>query len=261
MHPFAVCFRSCLPCLNLSGMIPLRTVKYGMPTILAIETSAELASAALLHNHVVIAREAEGVVTHSQTILPMVQSLLVDAGIALADCDAIAFGSGPGSFTGVRTACGIAQGLAYGAGIPLLPTVTLLALAQACHEQGGANDVLAIVDARMGEVYWAQYRFAGEWQIVVPPGLSAPADVLPIGDVVACGNGLKAYEAEFSTRAFFRDEWKNLMPHAAQMATIGALAFEQGKAVAAAAAEPLYLRNKVALTTSERLEKASREAA
>ncbi|MES2023965.1 MAG: tRNA (adenosine(37)-N6)-threonylcarbamoyltransferase complex dimerization subunit type 1 TsaB [Pseudomonadota bacterium] len=232
-----------------------------MSTILAIETSSELASAALLCNGTTTSREAAGVTTHSQSILPMVQALLADAGIALSDCEAIAFGAGPGSFTGVRTACGIAQGLAYGADKPLLPTVTLLALAQACREQTGASDVLAVLDARMGEVYWAQYRFVAEWQIIIPPTLSAAVDVLPQGDVIACGNGLQAYAANFATRSFFANGLKDMLPHAVQIATLGATAFAQGLGVSASAAEPLYLRNKVALTTSERLEKAAKEAA
>lgn len=231
-----------------------------MPTILSIETSADLASAALLRNGAIAVKAAEGVVNHSQTILPMVQTLLADAGMRLADCDAIAFGSGPGSFTGVRTACGIAQGLAFGADLPLLPTVTLLALAQACREQSGATDVLAIVDARMGEVYWAQYRFAGEWQIIIPPTLSTPAGVAPVGDVTVCGKGLKAYRQDLALHAFFSDAWADLVPHARQIATLGAFAFAQGKGLKAAAAEPLYLRNKVALTTSERMIKAEAKA-
>jgi len=232
-----------------------------MSTILAIETSSELASAALLHNDVCSSRQSAGVSTHSQNILPMVQALLQDAGIALRDCDAIAFGAGPGSFTGVRTACGIAQGLAYGADKPLLPTVTLLALAQACREQTGANDVLAVLDARMGEVYWAQYRFDGAWQIVIAPTLSSALDVQPQGEVVACGNGLQAYAADFSARPFFGAALKDLLPQATQIARLGAVAYAQGLAVVASAAEPLYLRNKVALTTMERLEKAAKEAA
>jgi tRNA threonylcarbamoyladenosine biosynthesis protein TsaB len=232
-----------------------------MSIILAIETSSELASAALLHDGVVTSAEAAGVVTHSQSILPMVQSLLADARIKLADCNAIAFGSGPGSFTGVRTACGIAQGLAYGSNLPVLPTVTLLALAQACYQKNGTRDVVAVLDARMGEVYWAQYRFNQTWQIVVPPTLSAPADVMPIGEVIACGNGLNAYAADFSSRSFFSDDRKDWVPHATHIAQLGAIAFVQGLAVPAKSAEPLYLRNKIALTTNERLEKASKAAA
>lgn len=232
-----------------------------MSIILAIETSSELASAALLRGGVVTSAEAAGVVTHSQSILPMVQSLLGDAGIKLADCDAIAFGSGPGSFTGVRTACGIAQGLAYGSNLPVLPTVTLLALAQACYQKTGARDVLTLLDARMGEVYWAQYRFDQTWQIVVPPTLSAPADVVPVGEVVACGNGLNAYAADFSSRSFYSEELKDWVPHATHIAHLGAIAFAQRLAVPGKSAEPLYLRNKIALTTSERLEKAAKAAA
>lgn len=231
---------------------------HAMSTILAIETSADLASAALLRNGVLTVHESAGVANHSQTILPIVQALLSDAGIALADCDAIAFGSGPGSFTGVRTACGIAQGLAFGAELPLLPTVTLLALARACHEQSGATDVLAIIDARMGEVYWAQYRFGAgaDWQTIVEPALSSAADVAPVGTPVACGNGLKVYEKDFAGRAFFDAQWADLVSYAAQVATLGAAAFERGEGVHADAAEPLYLRNKVALTTGERMAKA-----
>jgi tRNA threonylcarbamoyladenosine biosynthesis protein TsaB len=232
-----------------------------MPTILAIETSADLASAALLHQGVLSSDESGGVLTHSQTILPMVQALLAKSGIALAQCDAIAFGSGPGSFTGVRTACGIAQGLAFGADLPLLPVVTLLAMAQDCRARSGSDEVLAVLDARMGEVYWAQYRFADGWQTVMPPTLSAPDAVAPIGEVVACGNGLQAYASAFDARAFGRCGLDALVPHAAQVAQLGEQAWLKGARIAAREAEPLYLRNKVALTTSERLQKAARGAA
>ncbi len=233
-----------------------------MSTILAIETSSERASAALLHRDVLIARDIDGASMHSQTILPMVQSLLGEAGIALAECDAIAYGAGPGSFTGVRTACGIAQGLGFGAQLPLVPLVTLLGMAQACREQCGATDVLTIVDARMGEVYWAQYRHDGaHWQVVIPPTLSSAAEVQPQGEVTACGNGLKAYAEDFHARSFYCEAWQDLMPHAAQLAVLGAAAFARGEHVPAATAEPLYLRNKVALTTRERQEKAERALA
>jgi len=230
-----------------------------MPTILAIETSAEVASAALLHDGTLIADEAAGVATHSQTILPMAQSLLAKAGIRLQDCDGIAFGSGPGSFTGVRTACGIAQGLAYGAQLPLLPVVTLLAMAAHCRERTGADDVLAVLDARMGEVYWAQYRFDGAWQATVAPTLSTPAAVAPVGLVAACGNGLAAYMDAFAFLGPARCGM-DMLPHAEQIARLGEQAFLRGEGLAAREAEPLYLRNKVALTTSERIEKAAREA-
>jgi tRNA threonylcarbamoyladenosine biosynthesis protein TsaB len=200
-----------------------------MPIILAIETSSELASCALLSGGAVIARESSGVRTHSQSILPMVQELLAQAGVKLADCDAIAFGAGPGSFTGVRTACGIAQGLAFGADLPVVPLVTL-------------------------EVYWAQYRYADGWQVMAAPALCAPGAVapLPAERLAACGNGFAEYAEAFAERPFASAALTDIVPHARELAQLAALAFARGEAVPAAQAQPLYLRNKVAYTSSER---------
>jgi tRNA threonylcarbamoyladenosine biosynthesis protein TsaB len=226
-----------------------------MPIILAIETSSELASCALLTGDTVIARESSGVRTHSQSVLPMVQELLAEAGVTLADCDAVAFGAGPGSFTGVRTACGVAQGLAFGAGLPVAPMVTLAAMAQACRARTGAGDVLAVLDARMGEVYWAQYRFDNGWQVVAEPALSDPGAVapLPAADLVACGNGFAAYPEAFAGKAFAQDALADVMPHARELALLAAPVVAAGQAVPADQAQPLYLRNKVAYTSAERL--------
>jgi len=223
-----------------------------MPLILAIETSSETASCALLDGAAVIAREASGVRTHSQSILPMVQELLAEAGITLAQCDAIAFGAGPGSFTGVRTACGIAQGLAYGAGLPVLPLVTLDAMALACRQQTGAPDVLAVLDARMGEVYWAQYH--GD-TLVAGPALCAPAAVAPVaaaGPLTGCGNGFSAYPEALAALPCAAGALAAIMPHARQVAQLAAAAFEAGAGMPAAQAQPLYLRNKIAYTSAER---------
>lgn len=231
-------------------------VKYRMPTILAIETSTELASAALLHKGQLLTRQSSGASTHSEAVLPMVQQLLEQAGLTLADCDALAFGSGPGSFTGVRTAAGVIQGLAFGANLPVVPVVTLQAMAQICHDKTGAPDVLAVLDARMGEVYWAQYRYAGDaWQTVLEPRLSAPSEIAPAGSVTVCGNGFAAYAAAFAGRPFAENALTDLMPHAAQVAMLARQAFARGEAVRAQDAQPLYLRNQVALTTLERAAK------
>ncbi|MCE3605130.1 tRNA (adenosine(37)-N6)-threonylcarbamoyltransferase complex dimerization subunit type 1 TsaB [Massilia sp. P8910] len=225
-----------------------------MSIILAIETSSEMASCALLRGDAVLFRESSGVRTHSQAILPMVQELLAEAGIALKECDAIAFGAGPGSFTGVRTACGIAQGLAYGAGLPVLSLITLEAMAVACRQQHGAADVVAVLDARMGEVYWAQYRYddaAARWEVLHAPTLCAPGAVAPLpvdGPLAACGNGLAAYPDAFG----FAQAYPEIMPHAAQMALLGRGALAAGEALGAAQAQPLYLRNKIAYTSAER---------
>lgn len=226
-----------------------------MPTILAIETSSELASCALLSGDTLLSRSSSGVRTHSQTILPMVQELLAEAGISLRDCGAIAFGSGPGSFTGVRTACGIAQGLAFGASLPVVPVVTLPAMALACRELTGASEVLAVLDARMGEVYWAQYRYADGWQTVVAPSLCAPGEVAPLATaapLAACGNGFAAYADAFAGRDFAAGALTDVMPHARQVALLARVELAAGRAVAPADAQPLYLRNKIAFTSAER---------
>jgi tRNA threonylcarbamoyladenosine biosynthesis protein TsaB len=228
-----------------------------MRTILAIETSSELASAALSYKGQVISRETSGVHTHSQTVLPMVQELLAQAGITLAQCDAIAFGAGPGSFTGVRTACGVAQGVAFGLDLPVIPIVTLQAMAQACREACGADEVLVLLDARMEEVYWAQYRYRDGWQTVTEPTLSAASAVSAIGKVTACGNALIAYASAFDTMPFVKEVRRDVMPHAVQVAQLAQVEFAAGRMVNARDAQPLYLRNKVAFTTSERLAKAA----
>ena len=231
-----------------------------MSIILAIETSSELASCALLRGDVVFARESCGVRTHSQSILPMVQSVLVEAGLRLRDCDALAFGAGPGSFTGVRTACGIAQGLAFGADLPVLPICTLEAMAEACRERTGAQDVLAVLDARMGELYWAQYHFADGWRVLSAPALCAPDLLVPMAalgcSLQACGNGLAAHLAQCNAQAFadgaLAGALADVMPHARHIALLAARAFAAGAGLSAHAAQPFYLRNKIAFTSAER---------
>lgn len=223
-----------------------------MSSILAIETSTELASIALLRGDELLTRQASGTATHSDSLLPMVGQLLADAGMRLTDCDALAFGCGPGSFTGVRTATGVVQGLAFGATLPVVPVVTLLAMAEAWRQTTGADDVLAMLDARMGEVYWARYRFADEWTTVAAPALSAPGAV-PLQEAIAvCGNGLRILQADSTDLPLAVMEAAAVLPHAAQVATLAAHAFSRGEAIDAHAAQPLYLRNKVALTTRER---------
>ena len=170
----------------------------------------------------------------------------------LGQVDAIAFGAGPGSFTGVRTACGIAQGLAWGAGLPVIPLVTLDAMALACRQHSGARDVLAVLDARMGEVYWAQYRGA---DLVAGPALCAPDAVAPLatdGPLQGCGNGFSAYPEAFSGQPWAAGALGAIMPHARELAQLAEAALATGAMVDAAAAQPLYLRNKIAYTSAER---------
>lgn len=231
-----------------------------MTTLVAIETSAEQASVALLRDAELLVLTTDGATTHSQSILPMLQRLFNQAQIKLDDCDAIAFGAGPGSFTGVRTACSVAQGLAFGIDAPVLAINTLEAMALACHEKTGADAVLALLDARMGEVYWAQYDFSSGLTIVTPPRLSAPELVVPIGIVVACGNGLRVGAGQALNHTAFASIHSDVMPEAATIATLAQRALRAGLQVAAKDAQPIYLRNQVALTTAERLHKKLQEA-
>lgn len=243
-----------------------------MSIILAIESSTDLASVALhsgepqsaTRNRVparVYCRQVNGVQSHSQTVLPMVQSVLAEAGLSLAQCSAIAFGAGPGSFTGVRTACGIAQGLGFGSDLPVLPVDTLAAAAQACRDALGSNEVLVVIDARMGQVYWGQYHWLADsetpgWQMVVAPRLDLPSAVQPVAthieSLACCGNGFAAHAAAFEGRDFAVHARADLMPHAVQIAALAQPMFAAGRALPARDAQPIYLRNDVALTTAER---------
>lgn len=226
-----------------------------MTTLLAIETSTEMASVALLSNNALLVRELSGVQTHSQGVLPAIQDMLREAGIGLKQCDAIAFGCGPGAFTGVRTACGIVQGLAFGADLPILPIVSLLAMAEAAREVHvqGKMDFVSVLDARMGEVYWAHHRYQESgWQQVIQPALGTCAQVFAYADlqaqILVLGNGV------IPTPENTKNSIINKMPHAEQIARLGMLDYAMGKQVDAQHAQPLYLRNKIALTTAERMQ-------
>ncbi|CAN5875909.1 tRNA (adenosine(37)-N6)-threonylcarbamoyltransferase complex dimerization subunit type 1 TsaB [soil metagenome] len=223
-----------------------------MTILLAIETSTEMASVALLSQTGLIYRELSGVKTHSQGILPAIQEILTQEKMSLQDCNAIAFGCGPGAFTGVRTACGIVQGLAFGADLPILPVVSLHAMAQAAFEMHADTDFICVLDARMGEVYWAHYRYAKqEWQQISPPALALLEQALAYADhhadVLALGNGINSVTHE-------RYKMVAVMPHAAQVAQLAMIDFSAGKQLLAELAQPLYLRNKIALTTAERMQ-------
>ncbi|MBK1891428.1 tRNA (adenosine(37)-N6)-threonylcarbamoyltransferase complex dimerization subunit type 1 TsaB [Undibacterium sp. 14-3-2] len=222
-----------------------------MTTILAIETSTELASAALLVDDQIYVRELSGVQTHSQGILPALQSLLSEAGIALSDCDVLAYGCGPGAFTGIRTACGIVQGLAYGVELNVVPVVSLQAMALAAFAEVKAENFICVLDARMSEVYWAQYCFVGGVCVEVSaPVLAKIEDITPSADLdspyFVLGNGvvLPSQFIQFSSIP--------MMPHAKQVAELAKLALASGQDVSPELAQPLYLRNKIALTTAER---------
>jgi tRNA threonylcarbamoyladenosine biosynthesis protein TsaB len=220
--------------------------------ILALESSTELCSAALWLDGEIDAREVVAGQRHSELLLPMIDALLLTHVLKAADLDGVAFGAGPGSFTGLRIACGLAQGIAFGAGVPVVGVGTLLALAELSH----ADRAVCCLDARMGEIYHAAYENRGGWHTVHEPSLCTPdaAPELPQGSWTGCGSGFAAYRAALEGRyagrlASVRDD---LAPHAREVAVLAAIEFQRGNAVAAEQAAPLYVRNKVALRVDER---------
>jgi len=221
--------------------------------LLVLDTATEWCSAALWQAGAVRARRERAGQRHSSLILPMVDALLGESGLRLADLDGIAYGAGPGSFTGLRIACAVTQGLAFGADLPVAGISTLESLA----EQTEGDRVLTLLDARMAEVYWAAYERAdGGWQAVVEPRLALPESVyVPDGDGwIGAGNGFAvlgdALRAPIVAR-LGRIETER-MPDAAAMAPLAAQAFARGAGRDAAEAAPIYLRDKVALTVDER---------
>ncbi|SDS57904.1 tRNA (adenosine(37)-N6)-threonylcarbamoyltransferase complex dimerization subunit type 1 TsaB [Pseudomonas oryzae] len=219
-----------------------------MTTLLALDTATEACSVALLHEGRVLSRYEVIPRLHAQRVLPMVQELLAEAGITLAALDAIAFGRGPGAFTGVRIAVGVVQGLAFALGRPVLPISNLAVLAQRAHREQGVSQVAAAIDARMDEVYWGCYRLAeGEMRLagveaVLPPERAAlPRDA--DGDWFGAGTGW-GYAARMPVAVHRMDA--GLLPHAEDLLTLARAAWARGEALDAEQAQPVYLRDNVA---------------
>lgn len=226
--------------------------------LLVLDTSTEYCSAALWRDGEIHARRVLAEQRHSSLLLPMVDELLRESAITLRELDGIGYGAGPGSFTGLRIACAVTQGLALGADLPVVGVSTLESIA----EQTGADNVLTVLDARMAEVYWAAYRRDGaDWHAVIEPQLALPESVaIPEdGDWVGAGNGFvvlgEVLRPRLAARLARIDD--TLMPDAAAMAPLAARAFTRGEGQDAALAAPIYLRDKVALTVEERRAKRS----
>jgi tRNA threonylcarbamoyladenosine biosynthesis protein TsaB len=224
--------------------------------ILALDASTELCSAALgdgAHWEQRVERAGQ---RHSELLLPMVRTLLAEARIGLSDVDGIAFGAGPGSFTGLRIACGVAQGLAFGAGLTVVGVSTLEAMAELAWAQHGATRVIAALDARMHEVYVAAYEHDGSrWQEIVEPVAIDPlAAPLPPGvGWAGVGVGFAAYPQlaqRLGQALASRDE--HIAPSAVAVGTLALPRFRAGEGVHARDAAPLYVRQRVALTAGER---------
>ncbi len=225
--------------------------------LLALDTSADFCSVAASRGGEVFASHERAGQRHAEMILGAVRRVLERAGLELAEIEGIAFGEGPGSFTGLRVACGVAQGIAFARGIGVIGVSTLLALAEECAGDASEPRVIACVDAHMGEVYHAAYRgSAAGWEALHAPAVCRPEAVpaVPGGGWNGCGSGFAAHGGEVSRR------------YAPQLATLDAQAsptaravlrlargrFEAGEALDAANAVPVYLRDKVALKQGER---------
>jgi tRNA threonylcarbamoyladenosine biosynthesis protein TsaB len=210
----------------------------------ALETSTQWCSVALWRDGEIAGLERRAGTRHSELALPMLQRLLERFQLAAENLDAVAFGAGPGSFTGLRIACGLAQGLALPRGIPVLGVSTLEALA----EESGAARVLACIDARMREVYYAALqREDGRWREVISATCAAPAKLaLPPGDWTGAGNGFAVYG-----NLGLKKVLPEVHPTAVAVARLAAPRLAAGEGVDAALAAPLYVRDKVAFTKAE----------
>ena len=216
--------------------------------LLAIDTATEACSAALLADGDIRERYEFAPRRHAELILPMVDELLAEAGLPLTGLDALAFGRGPGAFTGVRIAAGVVQGLAFGADLPVVPVSTLAALAQ------GASDIaprlLCAIDARMGEVYWCPYEIengiavaTGEEAVGGPESVALPGEKTYFG----VGSGWLAHgerlRERFEARIAGCDGER--YPRARDMLALARFDYAAGRMVTAAESAPVYLRDRV----------------
>ena len=224
----------------------------------AIETATEWCSVALWQDGEIVSLEARAANRQGEVVLPMLEKLFARSGGGLEGLDAIAYGAGPGAFTGLRIACGVAQGLAFGRGVPVIGISTLAATA----EESGAPRVLVALDARMREVYYAAFeKQAGKWREVLPARCVAPDEVEAPeglnggrgGDWLGCGNGFAVYRESLEARlgGVLVRIAPEVRPSAAAVARLAAPRLAAGEGVDAAQAIPRYVRDKVALTSAE----------
>ncbi|MGB4497578.1 MAG: tRNA (adenosine(37)-N6)-threonylcarbamoyltransferase complex dimerization subunit type 1 TsaB [Methylococcaceae bacterium] len=222
--------------------------------LLALDTSTEACSAALFIDGEISERFEITPKAHTKLLLPMIESLLAEAELKLSQLDALAFGCGPGSFTGLRIATGVVQGLAFGADLPVVPVSTLAALAQNCSQ----NLAFVAIDARVGEIFWGVYQKNVDGFVE----LVGKEAVLPVSQIqfpnqpaIGMGSGWHVYETELlaKTSGLISQIESDALPHSSAIAKLGVYGFEQGRAVAAEFAQPVYLRDKVAQTEQERV--------
>jgi len=219
--------------------------------ILAIDTSSAACSAALSVDGAIEERYALAPRQHAALILPMIESLLAESGSGAGELDAIAFGRGPGSFTGVRIAASIVQGIAFAADLPVIPVSTLAALALGAMRESSGSRVMAALDARRGEVYWGCFEKSGDAVLLTGDERVCPPAAAPSpgpGDWVAAGSGWAAY-AEVLMRRFGGQVVRvlpDLEPRAGDVVRLALGEFQRGRLMQPEEAVPVYLRNNVA---------------
>ncbi|MDE1887976.1 MAG: tRNA (adenosine(37)-N6)-threonylcarbamoyltransferase complex dimerization subunit type 1 TsaB [Gammaproteobacteria bacterium] len=219
--------------------------------LLALESSTDQCSVALLADGELHERTKTAAHAHAELVLPMVETLLAEAGLSLQQLDALAFGRGPGAFTGVRVATAVVQGLAFGAERPVVPVSDLMAVAAGAHREHGVHRVLACLDARLQEVYWCAYEVTAPDQLreCVAEQLSGAQQVqAPAGRWFGAGSGFAAYRSQLQHRLGenLDGEDATLRPAARDIALLAAHLFAEGHAVSAEAVLPVYLRERVA---------------
>ncbi len=218
--------------------------------ILAIDTSTEACSAALSVDDQVISRYELAPRKHTQLILPMIDDLMKEADLAVTQLDGLAFGRGPGAFTGVRIATGVIQGISFGADLPVAPVSSLAALAQGCWREHKAKKVISAIDARMKEVYWGHYQLENGLMVASMEEGICTADQVPSpeGDHWnGAGSGWEAYADQLS-RHFagkISAAHPQSYPHAIDIIELAKPIFDQGNAVSAEQVSPVYLRDNV----------------
>jgi tRNA threonylcarbamoyladenosine biosynthesis protein TsaB len=219
----------------------------------AIETSTEWCSVALWLDGELRGLEERAQNRHAERVLPMLSRLAAEAGVDERGLDAVAFGAGPGSFTGLRIACGVAQGLALARGLPVMAVSSLHALA----EESGAARVLACIDARMNEVYFAALERKDDgWRELAPAQCLSPGAVaLPPGDWTGCGSGFEIYR-QMSASIGLAKVLPGIHPTAMAVARLAGPRLAAGEGSDAAEVAPFYVRDKVAFTSKERGESA-----
>lgn len=230
--------------------------------ILAIESSTEYCSIALLQDGVVRSHSELAGQRHSEILLSMIDRLLTEENCQLTDLEALAFGAGPGSFTGVRIAASVAQGLAFGADIPVVPVCTLEALAEAAGMDSGASKIACALDARLDEVYFAAYERDGQdWKIVIEPCLSPIGELEPLPGEgwQGVGSGFAILDGQLAKHLHIPSVDSTRVPQADAIARLAVRRLQSGSLQStsalnfdAANAQPIYLRNKVAMTIVER---------